>query len=229
MPNLGDYIGHLLSEITIARMHADIEAVRVAELYAGHPLLRNMPVPHFRLPTVEMDVPVVIKQMEEQPVGELPRGAPTLADMQKAFDKVLTKRLSEERIRLKPEYKKKLKSALDKKVDSLTRPIEIAIDVNRVADELASAASRTLTESGGPVDPARRSKLEEKLKEVARVEFIKLRKPPPRLQVLVTTAEIREAGPSEVITQLHLKITEEAFEWTTIESDGHKRDRLVPE
>ncbi len=229
MPYLGDYIGHLLSEITIARMNADVETVRVAELYAAHPLLRNMPVPHFRLPSVEVDVPVVVSQMEEQRAGELPRGAPILADMRKAFDRVLTKQLSEERVRLRPAHKRKLKSVLDKRVVSLTQPIEIAIDVNRVADELASAASGTLTEFGGPVDPARRPKLEEKLKEAARVEFLKLRKPPTRLQVLVTTAEIREAGPSEVITRLHLKITEEAFEWTTIESDGRKQDRLVIE
>jgi len=229
MPHLGDYLGQILSEITIARMHADLEAVRVAEFYAGHPLLRNMPVPHFRLPNVEVDVPVVIKQMEEPLAGEPPRGAPTLADMRKAFDKVLTQRLNKERIRLKPDHKKKLNSMLDKKVVSLTQPIEIAIDVNRVADELANEASQTLTESGGPVDPARRPKLEEKLKEAARVEFLKLRKPPTRLQALVTTAEIREAGPSEAITRLHLKITEEAVEWTTIESNGRKQDRLVPE
>lgn len=229
MPNLGDYLGQILSEITIARMHADIEAVRVAELYAGHPLLRHMPVPRFRLPNVEVDVPVVIKQMEEPWADKSPRGAPTLTDMRKAFNKVLTQRLSKKRIRLKPDHKKKLNSILDKKVVSLTQPIEIAIDVNRVADELANAASQTLTESGGPVDPGRRLKLEEKLKEAARIEFLKLRKPPTRLQALVTTAEIREAGPSEVITRLHLKITEEAFEWTTIESNGRKQDRLVPE
>jgi len=229
MPYLGDYVGQLLSEITIARMQADLEAVRVAELYAGHPLLRNMPVPHFRLPNIEVDVPVVIQQMEEQRVGESPRGVPTLADMRKAFDQVLAKQLSEEHIHLKPEHKRKLKSGLDKKVVTLTQPIEIAIDVNRVTDKLASAASRMLTEAGGPVDPEQRSKLEKKLKKEARVEFLKLRKPPKRLQALVTTAEIREAGPSEVITRLHLKITEEAFEWTTIESDGQKQDRLVIE
>lgn len=229
MPYLGDYLGQLLSEITIARMQADIETVRVAELYAVHPLLRNMPVPRFRLPDIEIDVPIVVKQMEEPAEGELPRGTPGLADMRKAFDKVLTKKLSEEKVRLKPEQEKKLKSVLDKKVDSLTRPREVAIDVSRIADELASAASATLTESGGPVDSARQAELEEKLKDAARVECLRLRKPPTRLQALVTTAEIREAGPSEVITRLHLKITEEAFEWTTTESDGRKQDRLVIE
>lgn len=232
MPYLGDYIGQLLSEITIARMQADIEAVRVAELYAGHPLLRNMPVPHFRLPNVEVDTPVVIKRLEEPQAGETPRGVPTLEDMRKAFDKVLKQRLSEEGIRLEPKHENKLKAVLDGKMVALTQPMEVSIDIDRVANELSNAAFRTLTVfdlPDRPIDPARRPKLVEKLKEELRVEFLKLRKPPTRLYVLVTTAEIREAGPSEAITRLHLKISEEGFEWTTIESDGQKQDRLVME
>jgi len=229
MPNLGDYIGQLLSEITIARMHADLETIRVAELYATHPLLRYMPAPRFRLPDVHIDAPVVIKEMDEPRAGELPRGAPSLADMRKAFDKVLKKRLSEERIRLKPAQREKLKSTLDKKMDSLAQPAEIAVDVIRVADELSNAASVTLAESDGPVEASLRPKFEKTVKEAARLELLKLRKPPSRLNVLVTTTDIREAGPSENITRLQLKITEEAVEWTSIESDGIEKDRLVPE
>ena len=229
MPLLGDYVGQLMSEITIARMQADIEAVRVAELYSSHPLLRHLPVPHFRLPNLEMDVPVVVKQMEELQVGKTPRGAPLLVEMRKVFDGTLARCLSEEGIRLKPVHRKNLKLALDKKMASLTQPVEIAVDVNRVAEGLVNATSLALTGTGGPVEPEKRMKLEDRLREITRVEFLKLRTPPTRLQVLVTTSEIREAGPSEVITRLHLKITEEAFEWTTIESDGEKQDRLVVE
>lgn len=229
MPHLGDYLGQILSEVTIARMQADIETVRVAELYAAHPLLRNMPVPRFRLPDVEIDVPVVIEQMEEPSPDEAPRGAPTLADMRKEFDKVLTEELSKKDVRLKPEQKKKLNAMLDKKTVALTRPVEIAFDVGRVADELAHTVSQTLTESGGPVDPGMRPKLEKDLKEAARLGFLKLRKPPARLRTLVTTAEIREAGPRENVTRLRMKITEEGFEWATVESDDRTEDRLVIE
>ncbi len=231
MPHLGDYLGQLLSEITIARMQADIEAVRVAELYAGHPLLRTMPVPHFRLPTVDVDVPVVIERLEEPTAGETPRGAPALDELRTAFDRVLNERLSEEGIRLKPKHEKELKAVLDRKMVVLTQPMEVSIDSGRVATELSNAALLTLTELDleRPIDPARRPKLEEHLKEELRVAFLKLRKPLTRLQVLATTAEIREAGPSEVITRLHLKISEEAFEWSTIESEGQKQDRLVME
>jgi len=241
MPNLGDYIGRLLSEITIARMHADLEAVRVAELYASHPLLRYMPVPHFRLPNVDVEIPVAIKQMEEEKDGALPRGAPDPQTMRKAFDRVVAEQFKEQQIILKPEHEKKLKVMLDQKIASLARPTEISVDVNRFADELAGVAARTLTEAGGPIPPIGlrveseddlkgfRVKLEEKLKAAARIEFAKLRTPPTRLQALVTTAEIREAGPNEIITRFHLRITEEAFEWTTIESDDQKQDRLIAE
>jgi hypothetical protein len=229
MPYLGDYLGHLLSEITIARMKSDLESVRVAELYSSHPLLRNMPIPHFRLPNIELDVPVVIKKMEEEAATELPRGAPTPPAMRRTFEKVLQTVMSEEGVRLKPEVSKRLKSMLDKKMLALSRPKEVAIDVNNVADEMSSTASRIMIEAAAPMEKSRQLVLEEKLKETARLELLRLRKPPARLQALVTTAEIREAGPSEAITRLHLKITEEAFEWTTIESEGRKQDKLVIE
>ena len=63
MPYLGEYLGHLMAELAIARMEADLETVRLAELYAAHPLLRSMPVPHLRLPDVDVDLPVLIDHM----------------------------------------------------------------------------------------------------------------------------------------------------------------------
>ncbi|MBF0107967.1 MAG: hypothetical protein HQL76_02155 [Magnetococcales bacterium] len=232
MPNLGDYIGQLLSEITIARMQADLEAVRVAELYASHPYLRHMPVPHFRMPNIEMDLPVVIKAMEEPASGAYPRGAPTPAEMRKAFDAVLAAELEKENIRMTPRLKERLKSVLDERGGGLLRPTEIAVDVSDLADELTKAVTRKMTESEwreAGLAPEKVKALEKRMMTLARNEFIKLRKPPERLKALVTTAEIREAGPSEVMTRFRLKITEEAFEWTTIESEGEKKNRLIPE
>lgn len=232
MPYLGDYLGQLLSEITMARMQADLEAVRVAEIYAGHPLLRHMPVPHFRLPDVEMDVPVVIKQMEEKRLEEGSRGAPLAKDLRSSFDTVLETQLQRNNISLSPQQRKKLKSELDFQISMLEQPSEVAVDVNRIADKLSKSASQILSEVGRPGESSeaqRISKLETELKNATRVEFLKLRKMPPRLHALVTTAEIREAGPSETITHLRLKISEQAVEWTTIESEGQKQDRLVPE
>ncbi len=228
MPNLGDYIGHLLSEITIARMHADLEAVRVAELYVNHPLLRHMPVPRFRLPNVEMDIPVAIKKAGEQPANELPRGTPKIEAMRTTFDTLIARHIEAEKIQMKPAQQKKLKLALDKAAVTLAQPAAIAVDVMRIADEWAAAASAALA-GEGLLDKKAQPAFEEKLREEARRELIRLRTPPPRLEALVTTGEIREAGPGEVLTHIRLKIVEEAFEWTSIESDGKKKDRLIIE
>jgi hypothetical protein len=232
MPNLGDYLGQLISEITIARMQVDLEAVRVAELYASHPLLRTLPVPHFRLPEVEMDVPVVIKKMEEPRADESARGGIPVTDLRKAFDGVLTSQLAREGIRVTPEVKKKLGSVLDSRIEALRLPTEVAIDVIHIADDLSHAVSITLGELaqfGKLEDPERRLRFERGLKEAAMNEFLQLRRAPPRLQVLVTTQEIRESGPSDVITHLKLKINEHGMEWTSIETAGRMQDRLVPE
>ncbi len=226
MPKLGDYLGHLLSEITIARMQADLEAVRVAELYAGHPLLRNMPVPRFRMPDVEIDVPIVVKDLEEPSDGDTPQRNPSIEEIRKLFDKVLTSTLAKGNIKLNAAAQKKLNATLDKRVIALTRPTEIAIDMNRVSQDFSINAVKAVGEA---IKPEKRAEFEETLKDSVRVELIKIRKPPTRLNVLVTSAEIREAGPSEVVTHLRLKISEESFEWTTIESDEGKNDRLVIE
>jgi hypothetical protein len=232
MPYLGDYIGHLMSEITIARMHGDIEAVRVAELYASHELLRHMPVPHFRLPDIELDIPVAIKQVEEAPAGAPPRGSPKLEQLRTKFDQILTRVLHQRNIRLDPAEKGKLDVLLNEKVDALRGPNELAFDVGRVANELTAVATRTLREIGRPTlfeSPATAETFELNLKELVTTEFLRLRTPPPRLLALVTTQEIREAGPAENITRIHLKISEEAFEWTQVESNGQAKRRLVPE
>ena len=223
MPYLGDYLGHLLSEITIARMHADIEAVRVAELYADHPLLRHMPIPRFRMPEVELDVPIVVKEVEEK---ESIHTQPTIADMRKIFDKVTISVLAGERIKLDPADQRKLKTALDKKATGLSRPAEIAFDMNRVANEFSKT---TVTLVAGIVESEKKIAFEARIKDAMRVEMVKLRKPQPRLFALVTTSEVKEAGPNEVITRLRLKVLEEGFEWTTIESGDDKVDRLIIE
>ncbi len=232
MPYLGDYLGHLLSEITIARMQADLEAVRVAELYASHPLLRTFPVPHFRLPDVDLDLPVVIKQVEDPRPGESPRGGMALADIRKTFDRVLAKQLQQERIHTTPDEREKLRQILDEKIASLGQPTEVAVDVARISDQLTSVTTeflRATAQPRGGVEPGDIQRFEKALKHAARIELLEARKTPPRLQVLVTTQEIREAGPSEVITRLRLKVSEQGVEWTTVEADGRTQDRLVPE
>ncbi len=232
MPYLGDYLGHIMSEITIARLQADLEAIRVAELYASHQILRYLPVPHFRLPTVTLDLPVVIKGMEEVKQGESPRGGVALPAMRNSFDRLLAVHLNRADIKLSATEKKDLDRALSRTLSKNALPPDVSISVTHLADELVLTVIKALGNSeyvGSTVEPGRLDQLADELKAAVRLEFLNLRKGPPRLSVLVTTAELREAGPTALLAQIHLSISEEAFEWTVIESQGKSHDRLVPE
>jgi hypothetical protein len=229
MPYLGDYIGHLLSEITLARVQSDLEAVRLAELYASHPLLRHMPVPHFRLPTMTLDVPVAIKAMEEAKPGESPRGEVALPVLRERFAAILDAHLQRAKIKPSDAEMSSLDQALDLITTSPDRPPYLSISTLHVGDELVAKTVETLGKSRRPVEAGRMEKLAGELKTAVRHEFASLRTAPPRLLVSVTTAELKESGPHEVLAQLHLSISEEAFQWSVTEVQGKSDNRLVPE
>ncbi len=67
MSELSETLGHLLCEITRARMAADRESVRIARQYAEDDggLLRHFPVPRMRMPQLELTLPVVVSQIPE--------------------------------------------------------------------------------------------------------------------------------------------------------------------
>lgn len=232
MPYLGDYLGHLMTEITNARVQADLESVRLAELYASHPLLKYMPVPHFRLPTVTMDVPVGIKEIESEK-----KGAQTpdqiLANMRRNFDKFLIPHLKSTGIKPEQETIKKISQALDDKLVSLKPIPEIPLSITHITDEFVNSVIKVLRESGTEketlLEEGRLDQLAEELKHSSYVEFSHFLRSPPRLDVLVTTAELRESGPRDILANLRLTISESGVEWTTIESKGKTQNRLVPE
>ncbi|MEA1965779.1 MAG: hypothetical protein U9N05_00650 [Euryarchaeota archaeon] len=237
MPYLGDYIGHLLSEITTARVQADIEAVRVAELYASHPLLKHMAVPHFRLPTVTLDVPVAVKEIEEVGKEPAPASAVVLHNIRKNFDQVVHSHLKQSGIKLSNVQAKNLNREVSRKFADFKQPSGVPLSMTHIADELVFTTAKVLREPSREVreEKVDRSKLEriEKLESGLKTglytEFSKFLKAPNRLNVAITTAELREAGSSEVMANIHLSITEDAFEWTMVEHDGKSQSRLVPE
>src|SRR3954471_16358427 len=113
MPNLGDYLGQLLSEISMARAQADLESIRLAEVYASHPLLRTMPVPHVRLPEVELDIPVLVRAAEEPRAGESTRGGIPLAEVKQKFTKVFDEHLAKSTIVLSKTEHRRVAAALE--------------------------------------------------------------------------------------------------------------------
>lgn len=227
MTKLGDYLGQLMSEVVIARVQADLETVRVAELYASHPLLRHMAIPRVRLPEIEMEVPVVISGREEPREGESPRGGTNPKEARKQFDTVLQKHLTANRVRLSADQRRQLTVALNEAISKPDVPVEVAVDTNRFADRLTNAAIGSLS---GTIGEKKASAVAKDLDDDARLAMLALRSSPPRIDALVETGQVRDAGPAETVTRLRLTIREDAMELTMIESDdGRQSPRLVPE
>ncbi len=247
MPYLGDYIGHLLSEVTNARVQADLESVRIAEIYASHPLLRNMPVPHFRLPNVDLDIPVAISDMET--VEDAETADRVLDNMRESFGRVLDFQVKNANFKISEKDKARLEKDLDKKILQRKKPLKKAgalkvsekeqlarrLSVTAITDEMVSAAVEVIEPQAKEEvnGPERLQKMKKDLSKAALMEFSKYLHENTRLNVSAKSSELKEigrgSGPSSIMVNIRLSITEEAFEWSIAESEGETQELLVPE
>ena len=138
MTYLGDYLGQLMAEVTKAR------AVRIAELYAEHPLLKNMPIPRFRLPTVEIDVPVLVDKISGTEPGESPKLNPDIKDLKLAFTNSMVQTVKELKIRLTKEQLKKISIILNKEIEENYRSDDPTFNARSLADRLTQISTRTI-------------------------------------------------------------------------------------
>jgi hypothetical protein len=236
MPALGDFLGHLVSEINIARAESDLEAMRLAELYRTHPLMKHLAVPHFRIPTVELSVPVAITGMDELPEDGSARGAVPVEEARAVVERLLAETLEHFGHKLTEEQEASVKSALDDAAKQLTTDPNGTTSALHVADKLATAVLAALSESKGgegEETPAGSSlangqlrAIDERLRHAARLGIIALRTPPARLDVGVTAADIQNAAP-ESLLRLTVTISEHGLHWSVGEKDI--TGRLVPE
>jgi hypothetical protein len=97
MAEFSDFLGHILEEITRARVQADFAAIKTAKLYASDEdgFLKHFPVPRMRLPTIEITAPVVITDV---PDGYLEKTDPKL--LQQSVTGDLQKLLAQKKIEL---------------------------------------------------------------------------------------------------------------------------------
>lgn len=76
MIKLSDYLDYLNNEIIQARKKADENAVAIAKEYAQHEYLKYFKVPRYSLPSVKMDIPIKITDIDADadrdfPINEL--------------------------------------------------------------------------------------------------------------------------------------------------------------
>jgi hypothetical protein len=68
MVTISEYLGYLFSEITRARQLADRESVEIAKVYAKDPYLKYFSVPRFKVPELNLSIPVLVSEAKYQGV-----------------------------------------------------------------------------------------------------------------------------------------------------------------
>ncbi len=225
MINLGDYIGQVLSELTIARVNADLEAARVAELYSQHELLKHFPVPKIRLSEFDAELRFLILDAETDPKDK--KVVKRIGENFKRFAIEVTERRD---IKLNENAKLKLGKMVDVRVLEIEGSTTRRFDMPSMAARMAPIIENVLEDSNLGKDTI--SELQAEIDNLTRDSIMNELSDKPRLKVAVTSKELKEANPDS-ITTISLKAIEEGLEWTQItsESEDGKNSawRLVPE
>jgi hypothetical protein len=226
VPPLSDYIGALLAEITNARVQADLESARIAQLYASHPLLQHFAVPRMRLPNVSLDLPVAVDKVDP------PAGSPHSAELpavRQKLDSIIQQELARVKLQLTPSLRKRLADGLGEIFKKLQGASTLsAKDIVNAADQASSATMDVIaaaTKEPETMDPT----IEPSIRRQFAAEFLKLQPAPSQVQVSVITAQLKDVAPSQILTRIHLAISEEGVEWTQTNPSDPASKTLLPE
>jgi hypothetical protein len=99
LPDLSEFLGTIIQETARARMLSDLESVRIAETYYQDMYLKYLPIPHFKMPEVTIEMPVAIVQVNP-PGGDVSNNT-LLSKMRTRIKDDLTKFLTRVLLALK--------------------------------------------------------------------------------------------------------------------------------
>lgn len=224
MGDLNETLGHLLCEITRARMSADLEAVRIAKLYASDPdgLLRNFPIPRMRMPNVEVSLPVIVSSVPE---GYTSRIAPDM--LVSTLAKNLKESLKGQKINVSTEQIQKIINA-DKNLskglinsnlaDNLIQ--QIVDQTRKKADEENNvSAAEALSESS-----ERFKVITDIIKAQVRRTLDALPQQPVGIAIDARTSQVKEAGQGNLCLTLKISVHEDGLEMLFEEpEEGQKK------
>ena len=120
MVNLKDVIATILNDMTSARVEADVESLRIAEIYSKDELLKNMPIPKMRIKNFTVTLPIAIDSIDEKRLDEAkkPLTAKTVINL---ANKTLTNVLSRKKISLSGTDIRNVMSSLQKRIQTLAK------------------------------------------------------------------------------------------------------------
>jgi hypothetical protein len=228
MPRLGEFIGALLSDAVQARVRADLEAVKIAEVYSAHELLKHLPVPRFRLPDITVDFPVLVSAIEGGKAG----GAGRLFDQPKAAEikTVVLKAVRESHVALPRNAPDGVSAAVVERAkhlfesgsQPLLSPAKVSGDLASIAMSAVKAMARNRD-----ADEPKFMPLEKEMRASFQALLLTKLQQSPYLQVVVGSGEIKSHGHNDSVVRVRLTITEDAYE--VINRDDGEGYYLTPE
>lgn len=232
MIKVGDFLGGLLSGVTGARVQADLEAVRIADFYRNHPILKNFPIPRIRLPKVEMNIPVIVTEFVVEDV-EIPTLVKKhLSAINQKLVAVIKSELEKYEVNLKKTEITKLRRELRKKLVEITERDASSVSIDKISEELTQVASNLLSEFPSVKEKISDHELEQLygiINEQFRLTLINILNIAPMVCISPLTKDVKETGEAQFIATFNLMLEEDALVWTLIDSEGRERNVLLPE
>lgn len=228
MARLGEFIGALLADAAQARVRADLEAVKIAESYSAHELLKHLPVPRFRLPDITVDFPVMVSAVEDAPAGGRGQLFEPLSNDEVAAG--VRKALADAQVRLTGAPREKLTAAVAQRAKRMFEAgPALLLGSAKIAGELAAILVNGM--KGGAEDEGEPDGKLEQVRAAAKASFTALLLTKvvksPGLQVKLTAAEIKAHAHNDSVVRVRLTITEDAYE--VINRDDGEGFTLTPE
>jgi hypothetical protein len=231
MVKLNDLVGTILNDMARARVEADIESLRIAEMYSKNELLKTMPIPRMRLKNFTVTLPIAIDKLDENSLDEARKPLTTEVISSNSF-KTLSNVLSRSSIDLSGMQIRNLKSRLK---DGLVRISNdkpwIITQEKALSDEIVTLIKPFIKKLTAELldDDELKNMIGEFRKEL-RYSLTDVHHFLPNLDVIVDTSSLQNFSNEEKLVHLTLNVDETGLEWSVYEStSGETRERLVPE
>lgn len=235
MPKLGDILGTIVREVTRAKARADFETVYLARVYqeSKDDLLREMPVPHFRLPEVTVELPIAIGDIEPGNTDWETELKNMLAQpTNDQIEEALKTSAQESGAEIAPAKLKSIAANVGKGWKNIWTGPKVIIGSGPAVKELSKSLDEELEKPdvisrGGETKKGDIKKsFEKKLQDII---YAKLRSG-GSVEAIARTGNIKEISDPSLLTHIRFTITEECYEMAVgIDESGNETRKWVPE
>lgn len=233
---LEEYLGKLVSSLSRARVLADMESAKIAQLYASDNLLKHFSIPRMRLIDVELTIPVAICNLAMEPKRKI-----IFIEKKRIADLTYSTTLKSLNLKFLPKtISKDFEIEVNRHIDALTSQINNDNYVQKILEYASNISKHVprLIESTFSKDSLLSIDLEliktsiiSKLKEALEKEitFEIDGSQLANLNVIAETDKLKEKNINTLL-MIKVKVSEESMTWERIDDgNGNIINKLLPE